>query len=192
MNQKSKVKEVTFEKEDCTFFVGNESLLNDMPGITKNRSAFLSDSKCDGVVFMLPEDNEEKLCLVELKSNFDTRKIQEALSQNIHSLLKLHAMLSLCDGYDWDQLSIELIVACQCFKDKDQEGSVMLNLNKLKQQNEFGKSLYKLVKDGHIKVHLGNLYMAQIDGLSKKIKDKEVTLTLLTTENYGDAKIVVS
>jgi hypothetical protein len=184
------LKEVEFVKTGCVFLAADDSLLKGMADITTHRSSSLLDKDCDGVIYTQPATETNKTYLIDLKSRFSLDGVTMALTQLVHSLFKLHAMQSLCEGYDGKRQPVELIVACQCFEDEQQESAVLLKLSQNAPQNAFYKVLSRLVLNGQTQVRLGDLFMAQIEGLTSDLKNKKITLTLITTEKYGDNKAV--
>lgn len=170
----------------------NYMLVKGMGDITEKRSNRFEDHDCDGVTFMLNQGHSG-LIFSELKSKFSTQKLYEAYRQLTHSFLKMHAMLSLCKDYALDDMSVHFIAACQCFEDKDQEDGIYNRISKEEQIDKttfVSKFLRKLIKQHDVKVKFGEVSAVWNLPLNQNLADKEITLSLQVSQNYGDSSLV--
>ena len=121
-----KDKGATFRKLEilCTnkeFHVISNSFYQGIKNTTEDRSTYLWDSDCDGVC-AIEIEGEKHYVFVDLKSNFDTKKVCDAYLQDLHTFLKMHTLLSLCEDYSLGkEVIIDLIVACKTFRNQEQE-----------------------------------------------------------------------
>ena len=112
-----------------------------------------------------------------------------------HSFLKMHAMLSLCKDYTFDDMSLHFIAACQCFEDKDQEINIYNRLSKEEQISKTtfaSKFLRKLIEHHDVTVKFGEVTAVWDLPINQNLADKEITLSLQVTKNFGDNSIVYS
>lgn len=191
-NPKVITRHLSVEHNGAKFASFNYMLLKGMGDITEKRSHWFEDHDCDGVTFMSNQGNNG-LIFSELKSRFSTQKLYEAYRQLTHSFLKMHAMLSLCKDYALDDISVHLIAACQCFENKDQEIGVYNRLSKEEQISKTSfesKFLRKLIEQRDVKAKFGDLASVWNLPLSQKLVDKEITLSLQVSRNFGDSGLV--
>lgn len=180
------------EQNDTEFTSFNHCLVHEMKDITEKRTSIIHDSDCDGIAFV-NHGTSDGLILVELKSQFSTKKIKDAFSQMICSFLKLHAMLSLCKNYSIDSISIQFIAACQCFEDEIQEDGVYNRLNMAERSAKAtfeGSFMRKLIEKHNIEVKLGDVTDLWGVPLNSSLTNKQLTLSLQMTKKYGDTSAV--
>lgn len=173
-----------------TFWGFNHELVKNVKDITTRMSSKLEDKDCDGVAFLLDNAQQEHLVFVELKSNFDISKIAGAFHQITMSFIKMHAWLSLCKDYDIDQLKVHFITACKCYKDKNQEDSVMLRISQaqeLEEETFETKFLIPLLEKQNLKVELSSFDDIQELPFHDSICDKEITMYLHLTALHSDS-----
>lgn len=178
-----------------TFWGFNHKLVKNVDDITTRMSTTLEDKDCDGVAFLLDNAQQEHLVFVELKSNFNTDRIAGAFHQIIMSFIKMHVWLSLCKGYDIDQLKVHFITACKCYKDKDQEDNVMLRISQaqeLEEETFETKFLKPLLDERNIKVKLSSFGDIKKLPYHDSICNKEITMYLHLTAQYSDSKTKVN
>ena len=167
------------------------NVVKGMKDITESRSNYLSDSDCDGVSFEII-NNHDGLIFAELKSRFSSRHLKKALMQMMFSFLKMHSMLSLCDEYEIDSVSVRFVAACQCFEDDNQKDGVynmILKMESLGGDSFEGSFLRKLIERRDITVKFSEIANLWHLPLHKKLMSKEVTLSLQMTANYGDTSL---
>lgn len=163
-----------------------------MGDITERRSSHFGNHDCDGVTFKTYQ-GQDGLVFSELKSKFSTQKVYEAFLQMTHSFLKMHAMLSLCKDYTFDDMSLHFIAACQCFEDKDQEINIYNRLSKEEQISKTtfaSKFLRKLIEHHDVTVKFGEVTAVWDLPINQNLADKEITLSLQVTRNFGDSSLV--
>lgn len=110
-----------------------------------------------------------------------------------HSFLKMHAMLSLCKDYKVEDVSLHFIAACQCFEDKDQEDGIYNRLSKEEQVDSttfVSKFLRRLIEQHDLKVKFGDVTAVWSLPINQVLADKEITLSLQVTQNFGDKSLV--
>lgn len=166
----------------------DEKLTKNMPDISTTRTTHILDDGCDGIGIFINED-KNYLVFADLKSNFDTNKIQHAFVQSLCSFMKLHSMLSLCEGYDIEQSNIEFVATSCCFHDQDKETSTYEWLLREKTANpdSFASRIaYPLLKTGSIFIHIKDFPQAKSIPFSQRILDKKVRLSLVRSKNYND------
>lgn len=175
--------------QDGIFDGYDQSLIKNVKDTTERLSSNLDDKDCDGVVFLQEVTGREHLIFVELKSKFDVYKITGAFHQMIMSFVKMHSWLSSCAEYDLLGLPLHFVVACKCFKDKDQEAGVLLRLSQVDQlvENSFERKFLKKLLDNKKVV----IKMSELESIKKlpfhaNICSKEVALHLQLTSNYSD------
>ena len=181
-----------------TFWGFNHGIVKSVKDITTRMSSKLEDNDCDGVAFLLDDVNDdakqEHLVFVELKSNFDIGKIKGAFHQITMSFIKMHAWLSLCKGYDIDQLKVHFITACKCYKDEYQEANVMLRISQaqeLEEETFETKFLKPLLDEQNIKVKLSSFDDIKKLPFHDSICNKEIAMYLQLTAQYSDLKTKV-
>lgn len=182
------------EQAGAAFATFNYMLVKGMGDITEKRSSYFENQDCDGVTFM-SKQGHVGLIFSELKSKFSTQKLHDAFCQMTHSFLKMHAMLSLCKDYTFDDMSLHFIAACQCFEDKDQEVGIYNRLSKEEQVSKTtfaSKFLRKLIEHHDVTVKFGEVTAVWNLPINQNLADKEITLSLQVTQNFGDSSLVYS
>lgn len=173
-------------------FLGfDHDLVKNIKDITTIMSSKLDDKDCDGIAFFTDDNGNDSLILVELKSNFDTEKIQNAFYQITMSFIKLHAWLSLCKNYSIDKVHLHFITACKCFKDDNQSSNIMLRISQAQQLNEatFETKLLKPLLEKHfIKVKMDLLSGIRNLPFNDAITCKDVILHLQLTKEPHDSQ----
>ena len=138
---------------------------------------------------MIRKDDEDIMLFCDLKSSFDTKNIKKGFSQDLLSFIKLHMLLSLCDGYNLDEIKIDFIVTCKCFENEVKKADILSRVHSGLIANKdvfINAILYPLLVKGEKCIKLGDF--PQIAGLdiNPDIKNKKVKLRLLTSSNYAD------
>lgn len=173
------------------FHIIGNSFYKGIKNTTEDRSTHLWDSDCDGVCVI--EMGEEKhYVFVDLKSNFDTNKINDAYLQDLYTFLKMHTMLSLCEDYFLGkEVVIDLIVACKTFKNQEQEDRVMdIIWEKIALEEEsFEKNfLNDLLYGGQPKMcRLMDFKSIRELPFHEDIKQTKVRMHLILSEHYEDS-----
>lgn len=183
---------LSVNKAGAEFVSFNHDLVKGMKDMTETRSSYLHDSDCDGIAFV-SHNNVEGIVVAELKSRFSTKHICKAYSQIVFSFLKLHAMLSLCNGYAIDSLTIHFVVSCKCFQDKLQEESVMNLISKAEMANPDsfeGKLLRKLISTHRMTIKIGEIASMYGLAINPVVADKDIILALQLTNAYTDNSAV--
>lgn len=183
---------LSVEHNGARFASFNYMLVKGMGDITEKRSSLFEDRDCDGVTFMLNQ-GDNGLIFSELKSRLTTQKLYEAYRQMTHSFLKMHAMLSLCNDYSLDDMSVRFITACQCFEDKDQEDGIYNRLSKEEQIDKttfVSKFIRRLIEQHDVTVKFGEVISVWDLPLNQNLANKDVTLSLQVTQNFGDSSLV--
>jgi len=179
--------EIKFESSE---FIGfNQEMTKSMPNITSSRSTLFKDKECDGVA-ILRKDNRENLLFVELKSKYDTRLVFCAIEQMCFSFLKMHSMLSLCNGYSLKDLDVTFCIATRCAEDNEKAKAKLFISQALmsEEQKGFGQFFRKLVINGHTSIVMDDLFKLKcIDlPLHDDIKSKKVTVFLVISQRPED------
>ena len=194
-----KDKGATFRRLEilCTnkeFHVINNSFYQGIKNTTEDRSTYLWDSDCDGVC-AIEIEGEKHYVFVDLKSNFDTKKVRDAYLQDLHTFLKMHTLLSLCEGYSLrEEVVIDLIVACKTFRNQEQEDRVMdiIFQNVALEEASFEKDfLNDLLYGSQPKVcKLGDFISIKELPFHSEIKQAEVRMHLVLSEHYEDSSSI--
>lgn len=184
----SKIKQLRVSFKANDYLCLDEAATKQMPDVTTSRSSFLVDDECDGIgIFQTAAGTT--MVFVDLKSNFDTSKIQHGFAQSLASLVKMHGMLSLCDGYSLADTSLEFVVACCCFPDEDKETKVldwMLRQRTSDPDSFVAQVAYPLYDKGSIQVKLGDFPQLATLPLNGELYNKNVKLTLVRSAHYTD------
>lgn len=191
-NSDATVKRLIINQCDSTFVAYTDTLFQGMSTLTSCRSTHLKDSDCDAFAYVFNDRfKKEQLLFTDLKSRFNIRKIKQAYSQMMFSLLKLIAMQSLCEGHSLDNQDIEMIVACKCFENLEQESLVKDEIIKGQEINDkFYNLLYTLINKNHAFITLNEFTPFKTIPLDEQIKNKEVKLTLIMTNQYNDDTVL--
>ena len=147
----------------------------------------LENKDCDGVVFTRLE-NKNYCLLAELKSNFDTSKIREAYKQITFTLLKIHTMFSLCDGYELDDIDIVGIISC-----KPPKSSEKLDLLQSQETNKPDvRFAVKLYNDCNVTTTVGKIPFIANLPIIKKLGEKQIKINLTMPKNTNDSEYSVN
>lgn len=158
-------------------------------------SSKLENRNCDGIAFLNDTSNQEHLLFVELKSNFDTKKISEAFQQIIMSFIKIHMRLSICKNYNLDKIKVHFITACKCYKDEEQEINIKHRISQAQQLEKATfetKFLKPLLDNNNIKVRLSSFYDIQNLPFHDCICEKEVNMYLQMTQTHSDSSTSIN
>lgn len=169
--------------------IGN-SFYKGIKNTTEDRSTYLWDSDCDGVS-AIEIDGIKHYVFIDLKSNFDIKKIENAYLQDLYTFLKMHTLLSLCEDYSLEgEVVIDLIVACKTFKNQVQEDKVMdiLFQKTLLDEESFEKKfLNDLINGNNPKCcRLNDFTCIRTLPFHQKIKNATVKLHLCLSKQYED------
>ena len=104
-------------------------------------------------------------------------------------------MLSLCNGYSLDNLDVIFCVATRCAEDDNEEAKTKLFISQAlmsDKQKEFGIFFQKLFMKGQVSIMIDKLFKFMcIDlPLHEAIKNKKVTVFLVTSQNSTDKKAI--
>jgi hypothetical protein len=187
-NASCKIKQLRVSFTANDFLCLDEVATKQMQDVTTSRSSFFVDDECDGIGIFQTEAGIT-MVFVDLKSNFDTNKIQHGFAQSLASLIKMHSMLSLCDGYNLADTSLEFVVACCCFPDEDKETKVldwMLRQRTSDPGSFVAQVAYPLYDKGSIQVKIGDFPQLSTLPLNGDLYNKNVKLTLVRSAQYTD------
>lgn len=191
-NPKISTRHLRVEYKGADFASFNHMLVKGMGDITEKRSSLFEDYDCDGVS-IVSHQGRDGLIFAELKSKLSTQKIYEAFRQMTHSFLKMHALLSLCKDYTLDTVSLHFIAACQCFEDKNQEDGIYNRLSKeeaIDKTTFVSKYMRRLIEQQELTVKFGDVATIWELPINQALADKEITLSLQVTQNFGDNNVV--
>lgn len=176
------------------FWGFDHDLVKGIKDTTAKMSSALEDKDCDGIAFFIDDSKQEHLVFAELKSGFDIKKLTDAFHQITMSFIKMHAWLSLCKHYNLKDMKVHFIAACKCYKDKNQENSVMLRISQAQQlgNDSFeAKFLRPLLKKHHVEFKLSAFKDIQKLPFHDSISNKEITMYLQLTRSHGDSQTSV-
>ncbi|MBR2607147.1 MAG: hypothetical protein IKC70_04380 [Bacteroidaceae bacterium] len=187
-NSDAGIKRLFVDMNKAEYIAFDDMLCRSMPNITTQRSSIIEDSECDGIA-MAEKDGRLLFIFCDLKPTFDTCKIIKAFKQDLLSFLKIKMLLSICNGFNFDDCDIDFIVACKCFAtdEKRTEFISRLQMKQIAKVDAFtSRILFPLLENGEKCVKLGDF--PQIAGLDINpcIKNKKVKLRLLMSSNYTD------
>lgn len=193
-DESAKLTDLDVVRNSAEFIGFNQKLTKSMPSLTIERSTKFKDKECDGIAFV-KTDNREDILFVELKSKYDTSPVSCAIEQICFSFLKMHSMLSLCNGYSLDNLDVFFCVATRCAKNDNEKAKTKFFISQALMrvgQEDFGIFFQKLFMEGQVSVMMNNLLKIMgIDlPLHEAIKNKKVTLFLVTSQNSNDKKAI--
>lgn len=197
----AKLKQLTIQKKDTLFIGFNEEITKSI-SICKRSSNF-EDKECDGFSFLKEKDKIVGLLFVELKSKYARNKIEDSIKQMLFSFLKIHSMLSLCEGYSLDALDIYFCSATQCAKNEAEDAKLLEFINeRIKNKNdvsevfyyETGKLFRELIIKGEAKRKVKLLLSTFKINLPihQDIAEKYLTIHLSTTSSYGNSSSIFS
>ncbi len=169
----------------CAF---NEDLTKGMKHITTDRSSILFDKECDGIAF-IENTGKKRIVFCDLKSTFDSGKVRYGFYQNLISFLKMHMLLSICNGYDLMDFDIDFIVACKCFANKNKKENFihLLQSNQIKGADKFDRNIfYSLIEEGEKCIKIGDLPKISSIDIHPNIRNKKIKLRLLMSEKFSD------
>ncbi|WP_270546534.1 hypothetical protein [Butyricimonas paravirosa] len=183
---------LTFHKEGGSFGVIANDFYKSLSAVTNDRSSFLLDKDCDGVSFY--EDGDvDKLLFVDLKSSFSESSIDKAYKQNFFTFLKLHMMLSLCEGYKLESLKIEFFAACPPCKTQDEFDSIKDNILMAEETGDdrfINKCLKSYFYDANnvYSCKVGKIPYVKGKKLHENILSTDVTFRIFTPEHLRDSE----
>lgn len=155
----AKVKKVTWCGAD--FHHMDHQMAKDMKGffdMAKSPEVFRHD--CDGIIWF-EKDGRKYMFLTELKSNFDTSKLNEAKTQIVSSFLKTNMLLHLSTVYRLEDYTIKGFIVGYPpkpdFKVNLYKGS-MLSDKKKEREYDLAKRLLILSKDHSIELKPSEIF----------------------------------
>lgn len=163
---------------------------------TDTRSNILKDLDCDGTA-IAENDGKTEIVYAELKSTFNTEELRGALFQLIMSFAKTHGWFSLCQDYSIENTPICFVLACQTFKDKDQEAyaiNLLKNTSIIGQNNFEKKILPRLLNNlgSGCEFKLSEFYSIGHYPFAQSIKDKKVRIYLALSDTYGNPECKIT
>lgn len=186
-------KKVTFHCEGACFGVLNNEFYKAIKETTENRSSFLKDSDCDGISFF-DDRSSLQLLLVDLKSSFSEQNISKAFKQDFFSLLKIHMMLSLCEGYSLDSLLIRFFAVCPPCASLDDKAIILdrIYLGEESDKERFeNKYLMAYFKKGVFSCKMKDIPFVKDKHLNEDLLDATIQFQIVTAENYEDRECVM-
>lgn len=200
------LKQITIQRKNTRFIGFNQEITRSMTMC--QRSSELKDKECDGFSFLKEKDDVVGLLFVELKSQYCKNNISKSIKQMLFSFLKIHSMLSLCDGYSLNNLDIFFCSATLCAKDEAERTKLLDFINKavkcnIKDENatekrnafyECGRIFRDLVVKRKTKRKVKFLLSAFDINLPihQDIADKDLTIHLSTTNSYNESSSIFS
>ena len=134
------------------------------------------------------------MCLVlsELKSSLDSCDILKAYRQIVFTYLKLHMMMSVCEGFDISNWEIIGIIACLPPKNEDQKTKLQLELLNMEEgNNEIKpdiKCFVQLFFKKKIESGLADTPFTKGKPLHEKLKDMKISICLKTANSTTDSE----
>lgn len=182
-------KQLNIDAPGSTFYTVDKEFYKDLYDA---KSPVLGNVNCDGVA-LVKHEGKPYILLVELKSNVDTDKISLAFKQEVRSFLKMTSSLSLCDGYDINDLVIRGVIACHPFKSDTARDDC---LHKLLMERDAGKKdarfKYRMVTARKITTRFANCqWFIPADALTEDIRNHEFMISLVFGENYADQSCTI-
>ena len=187
-NSSAKMKQLRIFFSKCDYLCFDEKVVKGMGSMFSGRTSNLEDDDCDGIGIFQNGD-WVRMYFVDLKSGFDIDKIQHGFVQSLNSFFKMHAMMSLCEGYHISGTKLEFIVACKCFQDNEKETKTcdwMLRKRTADPESFAAKVAYPLYRNGSMNIKIKDFPEVAILPFSNEIRDCVVKLTLVRTANYLD------
>lgn len=177
--------------------VFDSAFIKKQPATTNSISSFLEDKNCDGTIFINGQTEGEHIVFAELKSSYNVTKLDSGFKQLIHSLLKYHRLMSLCDNYDLDSSTIDMVLACNAPQQEDKENNAMRisslqMLDKNFKEKGFESDIFPALEksdNNSIVFKLGQLKRISSMPIDNKLKRKQIILHMVTsstTENSAE------
>lgn len=187
--------ELEVNNHDAEFYGFDQSITKSMKALTEDRSGTFKDKECDGVAFFRG-GSEERLLFVELKSKYDTTKVADAIRQMCFSFLKMHAMLSLCDGYLSEKLPVDFCAATKHpdENEKDKLRHWLYQSGNLDEKNDRAKFFQTLFDKGCADLNFEQLFQIMNINLPlhQDIKAKQIKVILHTSQTPSAANALLN
>lgn len=186
-------KKITFHCDGACFGVVHNEFYKDIKNITEKRSTFLKDCDCDGISFC-DDGGVLQLLFVDLKSSFSEQNITKAFKQDFFSLLKIHMMLSLCEGYKLGSLLIRFFAACPPCASMDDEAIILDRIylsEELDKERFENKYLMAYFKKDVFSCKMKDISFVKDKHLNEDLLDATIQFQIVTAENYGDRECVM-
>lgn len=191
-NASLKSLEISFQGD---LFALDKSSYKGIYGALKRQlTSKLDDKDCDGFAFHCVPKGEtslEKLIIaVELKSSSYSSHFMDAYKQLVYTYLKMHNLLSWCNGYDCLEHMLIGVIACHPPTDKyleDFNARQMLG-EKRKSDITFIDKMYQASLVGACKsIPLAKIHLLNELSLDAKLQKQRLHLYLHFTENSTDS-----
>ncbi len=181
--------QLTIDAPGATFYSVDKEFYKDLYDA---KSPVLGNANCDGMALVKYSD-KLYLLLVELKSNLDTDKLSKAFQQEVRSFLKMASSLSLCDGYNINDIVIRGVIACHPFKSETAKtkclDSILLERDAGKKDARFK---YRMVTERKITSCFANCHwFIPVDALSDDIRNHEFMISLVFGSDYDDKSCTI-
>lgn len=165
-------------------------------------STKIEDRDCDGfAVYGVGAGEDERvqkaIVAVEMKSSFDSYDLMKAYKQLVYTYLKMHSLLSFCDGYHCLEYKIIGVIACHPPKD---EGKYLASIHARKNSGEnvlpdlrFMDTMYQANSAGscHM-IPLSKVSFLQNLPLHPDLRNKTLHLYLHLTSGVNDVHSVLA
>lgn len=175
-------------KSSCLFDVIKNDFYKGLSAITTDRSSFLQDKDCDGVV-ICDNSGTTQLVFIDLKSSFKQDNIEKAFKQDFFTFIKLHLLLSLCKGYSIRECYIVCYVACPRYTSQE-EVYIKDNISMTEEKgdsliNKCLKEYFFGTNDFHCKIK-DIPYIAN-KMINEDILSIDIHFKIYTTKHYSDS-----
>lgn len=160
--------------------------------INNQLTSKIEDLDCDGFAFYLSGEDEGKKAIVavELKSGFDSNDLVHAYKQVVYTYLKIHSLLSLCDGYNCLDYTFVGVIACHPPKDVElyvAKITELKNSGKLPKDIRFMDTMYQANSKCACKsITLSQVHFLEDFPLHPDLQQQKLHLYLHLTEASDD------
>lgn len=181
-------KKMTFYCDGACFGVIHNEFYKDIKSVTEKRSSFLKDFDCDGIAFYGNGDILQ-LLFVDLKSSFSEQNITKAFRQDFYSLLKMHMLLSLCEGYRLSSIAIRFFAACPPCKSRDDETrikDIIFLTEELGEKRFENKYLMGYFKKEGFSCQLKDIPFVKDKHLNEELMEATIQFQIYTPDNVND------
>ena len=188
--QNAHLKKLHFKTEKSVLGLIKNPFYSNLSSITIDRSNFLRDSNCDGVI--IHDDGlTKKMIFVDLKSSLSSSNLKKAIKQDFYSFLKLQMLLSVCKDYDLNDYEIYFYMAC-CSCSEDELDYIRDEIFQHEESGDMDYSNYclrsLLFNGNNWSCTLNQLPFAS-ENLRIDILLKKINFRILTTKNPEDTEL---
>lgn len=188
---------IHFSKSSCIVYA--DKFIKTFKALGQFSRVYDNEKNCDG--FAIVENGGNSVLFVELKSRFNSQKLEEGLIQILNSFFKVLPFILL--SCDVRLFSMHFVLGCQCSENQAQDEGIMSNINAAFQmpRPNFGADiLYPLLENGNLKLSLKEI-VDSCDNVAKSIgtqcfntslMNSNVHISLVQTKNFGDTDVSFS